>query len=196
MHRGKKNLIFSICFLIAIFIFNSVWILYKEEMLHQNKIAISNDFFLFNYSKTIYASELEDAKTNYFKLEKLYIKWRDGLFGSRRYHKRTLVQYLASKIGSEIITDYNYIVSFLEVENKSKIQCNLIHQRWLRIRGKIEVESAKKFFKNYPELLNEWAKSGTLLSIYGKIRKFKLESDKRGYYVLLYLDNIHFFSSK
>ena len=196
MQRKRIFLILVYCFLMSVFISHADWTKYERETSYKDSLVILNELPLSDYSSALYASELKEATANYLELEKLYIKWRDGLFGSRRYRKRLLVEYLVSKIGSEIITDYNYIVNLLEVENNRRIHCNLIYQRWLRIIGKIEVESAKKLFRNHPELLKEWSRSGTLLSVYGKIRKFRLDRDRRGYVVILYLDNIHLFSSK
>lgn len=130
---------------------------------------------------------------NYKELESLFRKWDDGFCGSRKFYKNKLREYLYGKIRQGIVTDYNYMFVFPEVLDvyTPKFYCRLRYGRWLHIAGPIDPESFKSLIGDDRSVVRKWWRSKRLLSLYGKIVRFKLEErDKRS--VILYFDSIKF----
>ncbi|MBN2402633.1 MAG: hypothetical protein JXN64_09550 [Spirochaetes bacterium] len=131
-----------------------------------------------------------DAYETYINLKKLYIRWNRGLLKSKRSYKRFIYKYLVSSIGREILTDYDYVLISPEGRYEKYLTCNMLLDKWLRIKGNIKNETLTKIVEKEPDLLLKWWRSKKLLSVYGRIKDFKLESDKSGEIVILYLTDI------
>ncbi|MDY6935230.1 MAG: hypothetical protein SVZ03_13535 [Spirochaetota bacterium] len=142
------------------------------------------------FDNNLYALNTNKAATNYLELEKLYIHWSEGLFGSRKYYRRLLIDYLINIVGEEILTDYNYIISSPEGVLEKELQCRLFHGRWLKIIGDIDADNISKIAEHDTDILKKWWRTRKLIAVNGTIRDFRLDRDSRGYTITLYLDNI------
>lgn len=130
------------------------------------------------------------ALSNYISLKNLYIKWDEGLFGSGKYYKRKVKEYLISIIGEEIITEYNYTIISPETSFEKKPGCKLLSGKWLEIKGDINDKDLKIIDGYDPESVEKWWRSRKLLSVRGKIKNFKLSNGRWGKVVTLYLEDI------
>ena len=71
-----------------------------------------------------------------------------------------------------------------------KIKCKLYHARWLHIVGKVDIEDLKEVMGKDINVIKRWWRSKRLLAVYGRVKKFRLESDEKSKNVVLYLENI------
>ncbi|MBN1534127.1 MAG: hypothetical protein JXA20_15760 [Spirochaetes bacterium] len=131
--------------------------------------------------------ELSAARENYYRLEGLYRKWDEGLFGSRNYRYRELEAFLASIIGSEIETDHDCIVDASSGWGDGSVRCSI---GWLTLRGPLEEESLKEVLSDRPQLLTSWWRSGVLVSARGRLRRFGIDRMHRHGGIVLYLERI------
>ena len=140
-------------------------------------------------------SDSKGPAANYIKLEKLYIKWNEGLFGSRNHYRRALTEYLASIIGEEILTDYNYVIVSPISKHDKRLECKLFQGRWLKIIGDIDNNNILEVVNFDSKMLKKLWRTKKLFSVHGKIKTFRLVSDRRGYSVILYLNNLRLIGS-
>ena len=136
------------------------------------------------------AAETSEGTENYLTLHKLYLKWSEGLFGSRRYHERKLRQFLISLIGREIATDYDYLLASPEGLYDAALVCRFQESRWLVIHGDLDEESRRQIAALGYEALKSWWRSGILVAVTAKVKNFKLDWDRYGDTVHLYCDRI------
>ena len=141
--------------------------------------------------KSLNAESPDEDYTNYINLKKLYIKWNTGLFKSSRYYKKYVTEYLISIVGKNILTDFNYILVSPENIDNKKIVCTLYKERWLQIKGDIKKDDLTGIIRKDPALLTKWWRSGKMLSVRGKLTDFKLDFDKYGEVIILYLRDIY-----
>jgi len=205
---------------VSILILLSLFIIFFHSSMFRNIIqnATPHSFFpiscliLPDSNGLIYAEGYENAIKNYIGLEKLYIKWKEGLFGGRGFFRRLLEDYLINLIGNEILTDYNYFMAYPESFYDKKVECVFNYSGWLQIVGELKDEVVERLFglninisgsdqsgfngkriENGDEIFDiskrNWEVS-RLFAIYGRIRKFKLEDYSRVYKVVLYVDDI------
>ncbi len=62
--------------------------------------------------------------------------------------------------------------------------------RWLRIKGNIQQETLAKIVEKNPGILTNWWRSRKLLSVYGIVGNYKVESDQLGEVIILNLTDI------
>ena len=126
----------------------------------------------------------------YHKLQNLYIKWNDGLFGSRKYYQNRLKEYLNNLFKKEIQTGFSYILLSPEGAVDKKVHCKVQFGRWLQIYGELDVNSVNKVIGKNKDILRKWWRTNMLVSISGKVRKYRLDKDPFGDVIKLYLFNI------
>ena len=132
----------------------------------------------------------EKAMQNFLELERLHAGWSEDVFGKGPYYRRVLYYYLVDKIGEEILTDYSYVLISPESIYRREVRCTLSYGRWLKIIGNIEVANIKNIIGDDIQVLKRWWRSGRLLSIQGRIVRFRIEDDEWGKSVILHLKNI------
>jgi hypothetical protein len=133
---------------------------------------------------------IDDPKELYWKVKELYGKWHEGLFHSKNFYRKELTLLLRNSYRKKIITDYDFTIETPLDINQKQFNCRFKFGSWLEIRGYI---AKKKLFEAYKESMlqdRDWWKSGVLVSITGKIRKFYLGRNKFGEIVILYLNNM------
>jgi hypothetical protein len=134
--------------------------------------------------------EYGDPLQNYYALENLYTKWREGLFGSKNYYRREFVMLCTDLIDREIETGASFMLLSPESVSEKGVVCNLPHARWLYIHGPVDPEKLKEVRKNDPWLLKGWWRSTKLLRVKGSIRKFRLGRDRYGDTLHLWLHKV------
>lgn len=126
----------------------------------------------------------------YWELQKLYEKWRAGLFGGKKFHEYMLREFLKSLLGKEFRTDFDYYIVSPADPDDLTVTCSFEQCRWLYLRGTIDRESIRALIEKDPELLNNWWRSTVVLSVSGVVRKFRLGKDPRGDTVELYFKDM------
>jgi hypothetical protein len=150
----------------------------------------------YGFPPAVYAEERENqfdfrsSFETYRDIERLYRKWEAGLFGSRGYYRRKLHSLLVDSIGKGVVTDYNYVQLFPEALHQGRFHCRLEYGSWLIVSGPVDSQSLARAAGEDPALAKSAWRSGRLLSIFGKIKKFRLEESPRG--VTLVLDVVRF----
>jgi len=128
------------------------------------------------YRDNCLPQDISEPRKNYYRLEELYTKWNEGLFGSRKYYGRLLEHYLNGIIGKVIETDYDYLLLSPEVAADGGVRCIVQYDQWLTLHGVINGESLKEAVGSDKGLMKRWWRSGILLSISGKVRKFRIDT--------------------
>lgn len=142
------------------------------------------------------AAELTEGVKNFYDLQKHYTKWNDGFFGSRHYYEGKLTLFLRKLIGKEITTEHDFMLASPEGVVDKKMICIFPSYRWLYIHGDLDVESLKSIpGTDYPAMKGWW-RSGVLVAVTGKLKKFKLDWDAQGDTVHLYLEKVAVFFEK
>jgi hypothetical protein len=138
----------------------------------------------------LFSRELPPGLDKYLQLYRLYEKWHAGLFGSRKFHEYFLKEYLRSLIGQEIRTDYDYHLLSPADPEDLKVACNLEQCRWLYLFGEIKAESLRDAVNKDSTVLRSWWRRTILLSVSGRVKKFRLGKDPRGDTIELYLEDM------
>lgn len=124
---------------------------------------------------SVFCQEQSEGRKNYEKLEELFQKWNEGLFGSRKYHQGKLNNYLITLVGKEIETDYDFIVVTPELPTEGEVKCALQFGGWLTLHGSIDRKSLKEAMGTDKDLMKKWWRSGVLVAASGKVRKFGMD---------------------
>lgn len=132
----------------------------------------------------------DEGMKYYHTLEKLYIKWHDGLFGSRRYHERILRDFLNDLQGKDFRSDYNYIIDN-DASEKIVVKCRFSGYRWLKIHGPVDRESVKVVTRGKRKSIASWWRGTDLLAVSGRVVRYRLGRDRFGDTVSLYLEKIY-----
>lgn len=138
----------------------------------------------------LYAREATGGEKNFFALQAHYVKWNEGLFGSRRYHEGRLWRFLISLLGKEITTGHDFMLASPEGVYDKQVVCIFPSYRWLYIHGDLDEESVKSITGNDYAALKGWWRSGRLVAVTGKLKKFKLDWDAQGDTLHLWLDKV------
>ena len=136
------------------------------------------------------AGELSEGVRNYFLLRGAYISWKDHLFGSRKFYERKLLELLRGMIGKEITTEDDFMLDSPEGVVDKTVSCVFQSGRWLYIHGDLDEASVRKTPGTDYERLKGWWRSGMLVAVTGKVRKFRLDWDRYGDTIHLYLDRV------
>ncbi|PKL38111.1 MAG: hypothetical protein CVV44_13165 [Spirochaetae bacterium HGW-Spirochaetae-1] len=132
----------------------------------------------------------DNALTNYFTLMTIYGKWREGLFGSRKYYERELWIFLTDLIHKEIETESDFILVFPESLQEKRVTCIFKYSRWLYFHGEIAVDALAPIIKKDPDLLKKWWRSGTLVTVSGRVKKFRIGRDTYGNTINIWLEKV------
>ena len=127
---------------------------------------------------------------NYIKLHELYIRWKEGLFGSRKYYNRIIRMYLTDLIGRQIETDDSYVLESPDHPSELKFICKFENCRWLNIHGDVDENDMKKILEEKERISREWWRKGMFVAVSGKVVKYRIGRNKFGDTVELYLDKI------
>jgi len=138
----------------------------------------------------LFARELTEGEKNFFNLEAHYTKWSEGLFGSRRYHEGRLWRFLVKLIGKEITTGHDFMLSSPEGVYEKSVVCIFPSCQWLYIHGDLDEESVAALPGADYASIKEWWRSGRTVAVTGKVRKFKLDWDRRGDTLHLWLEKV------
>ncbi|GAF88089.1 unnamed protein product [marine sediment metagenome] len=133
---------------------------------------------------------MPESQKRYFELYKLYVKWNKGLFGSRKFHEGFLKKYLIKMLGKEIQTDFDFIVKAPDGVFDNTVICKGRFGKWLHIKGKLDPKTLKEVGKKHKGIYKKWWRTNILIAISGRVRKFRLDWDKYGDIIVLYLDSI------
>jgi hypothetical protein len=137
-----------------------------------------------------HTGKLSEGEKNYFLLRNAYVKWHEGLFGSRKFYERKLLSLLFGMIGQEITTGYDYMLVSPDEIFDERVSCNLQTCRWLHIHGPLDAESAKDVVGSDDSALRKSWRSGMLVSVSGNLKRFKLDRDARGDIIQVYFDKV------
>jgi len=127
---------------------------------------------------------------NYRMTEKLFLKWSLGLRESRNSRKIELRDHLYGLLGKEIVTEDNFIIIVPGQKEEVEVVCNLMSGKWLHIRGIVDGESLKSVTGGKMKYAFRMWRSGSTVSVRGRIRYYTIGTDLKGDRVDLYLDRI------
>ena len=154
-------------------------------------IIYSCCLLIYPQSNLLFASDgSTESVMNYLKLRKIYSKWKEGLFGSRKYNERLLKEFLHNLIYKEIKTDYSYAFASPYGARDRDIKCRFSYCQWLIFHGKIDLKGLEKILNNDKTAIKRWWRSKKLLSVSGKVMKFRLGRNRYGDTVEIYLEKI------
>lgn len=109
------------------------------------------------------------------RIEVLYRRWDDGLFGSRRFHRRELQAYLAGGVGERIATGYDYPLIYPEVLAERRFRCRFRYGDWLEISGEIDEAGLRALSGGGLPEPSRWWRGPVLVSLEGKLKRFRLD---------------------
>jgi hypothetical protein len=132
----------------------------------------------------------QEAYRRYSELHLKYIKWHEGLFGSRRYHERKLMTFLNELVGKTVRTGAEYMLSSPEGITDPEIHCRFSTKCWLYIKGEIDTKSISDVAGGNSEKLRTWWRSDLFISVSGKVRKWRLDRDPYGDCIILFLEKV------
>lgn len=158
-----------------------------KTMIRGMLVAIAVAPFLFAAAG---APSAGDGVRRYFELQKRYLLWHRGLFGSRKTHEHALKEFLRGCVGSEIETDDNFILEDPDGASDLRVRCKFGPCRWLYVYGVIGEEEIRALVKERPELEQELGRTHFQFAIKGKLEKYRLNRDTYGDTVELYLKKI------
>lgn len=138
----------------------------------------------------------DEASVNFFRLREMYLRWDEGVFGSRAYQRKELNYMLIDLIGRDIKTGYDFLLDpalFTETGNYSS---DMVYNNWLYIHGRTDQAPADDKIPGLKELLTEREIGRTLFALSGRIKKFRIEESFRGRFVHLYLESVRIEASQ
>jgi hypothetical protein len=140
----------------------------------------------------IVPSAAQDVKAQqlYRDIEKLGTKWNDGLFGSTRFYERELSDFLYSSIGSEIESPLDFVMIKPFETGSRSLSCDFYYTRWIQIRGVVDPSQINKIKSERRDKASDWERSGYMVRISGKLRKFTLDRTSDEKRLILYLDGL------
>jgi hypothetical protein len=131
-----------------------------------------------------------DAGKLYRDIEKIGMKWNDGLFGSTRVYERELSDFLYSVTGREIESPMDFVMLKPYAKGQRTMICDLYYAKWLRIRGVIDSAQIEKLKKERQEKSSDWEQSGIMVRLSGKLRKFTLDRSQDEKRLILFVDGL------
>jgi len=147
--------------------------------------------FTFLFISSVYGEETSpDKGNNYLTLQKMYINWDSGLFGSRKLYRNRLNRLLADMINTEIQTGRDYKISIPEVFEKRYYSSDLYNYNWLQIHGPADYTSIKWFAEKGSDYIKEVERNKYLFFLSGRIRKFRIVETGYGRSVHLYFESV------
>ncbi len=126
-----------------------------------------------------------EGTRNFIELHGVYMKWRDGFFGSRTHYRNRLYFLLLDMMGHRIVTGYDYRLISPELVYEQKLRFAFYGDDWLHIDGKVDRESIKKINGDDSSLLRTWWRSGKLVSVSGILRDYRIDDWGKRIHVVL-----------
>ncbi|HPQ51944.1 MAG TPA: hypothetical protein PK253_01745 [Spirochaetota bacterium] len=139
----------------------------------------------------IFAETNKKETANFIELHSLYLKWSSGLFGSRKYYRQKMYMHLMDLLDKYIKTGFDYYLESPEAVYDTRLRFVFYNGNWLYIEGEANKESIKKITGNNPEMLLHWWRSRKLLSVSGKIRRYRIDDWDRKIHVFLDDMSVH-----
>jgi hypothetical protein len=154
--------------------------------------AVCVFLFAFSAAGVCAPAEGKDLPNSlYLSIEKHSLAWIEGLFGSAKVRANELESLCDGSRGSLLITPYSYIMVSPYTTGSIGFVCSFNFESWLVIQG--YVENAQLVPLRAARVSgSQWWRSAALVSISGKIRKFRLDSSPDGKRLILFLDGISF----
>lgn len=121
----------------------------------------------------------------YNELHFSYIKWHDGLFGSRNYYQRKMYWELYEAINKIIQTPANYYWYSFDNEFHATFK----YDEWLIIKARLNDKQVVEVAEN-DFTINKFFRSDYLLAIKGQVYKFSMDRSFKKEKVVLYLKNV------
>jgi len=131
-----------------------------------------------------------NGRKNYSELKNIYDKWNNGLFGSRKYYRNRLFRLLTDMTGADIQTGKDYNVLIPDVFEKKYYSSDLYDQKWLNIRGPVDVSSKKEFELKGSNYIKELERNKNLFFLSGRVVDFRIVETEYSRSVTLYLDSV------
>jgi hypothetical protein len=144
-------------------------------------------FFVF-IQITVPAADMEQTPSKrYLEVEKIALKWQEGLFGSTRVHEKALDDYLYECIGKEIELPMDFVMVRPYETGLVTIKCAFAPRTWLDVRGVIEKADLMKISGQQQA---GWWRSSIIVGIKGKIKKYKIDRTFTERRLILFVDNL------
>ncbi len=141
------------------------------------------------------ADKQNAGRNNYLQLQKMFLRWDSGLFGSRKLYRNRLNRVLIDMIDAEISTGRDYNISLPEILEKKHYSSDLYNNSWLHVHGAVDEKSLLEFKNRGSDYIKEVERNKHLFSLTGKISKFRIvesQYERYKYYrgVHLYLESV------
>lgn len=130
-------------------------------------------------------NKVAEGTRNFIELHDVYLKWRDGYFGSRSHYRNHLYFLLLDMMGHRIVTGYDYVLLSPELIYERKLKFAFYNGDWLHIEGKVNMESVKKIIGDDSSLLMTWWRSGKLVSVSGVLKGYRIDDWAKKVYVVM-----------
>ncbi len=130
-------------------------------------------------------NQVAEGTRNFIELHDVYLKWRDGYFGSRSHYRNHLYFLLLDMMGHRIVTGYDYVLLSPELIYERKLKFAFYNGDWLHIEGKVNMESVKKIIGDDSSLLMAWWRSGKLVSVSGVLKGYRIDDWAKKVYVVM-----------
>lgn len=131
------------------------------------------------------AGKTPEGTRNFIELHNVYLKWRDGYFGSRSHYRNQLYFLLLDMMGHRIVTGYDYCLLSPELIYEQKLRFAFYNGDWLHIEGKVNIDSIKKIIGDDSSLLMTWWRSQKLVSVSGRLRDYRIDDWGKKVYVIM-----------
>jgi hypothetical protein len=128
----------------------------------------------------------------FLSIEKKVLAWEDGLFGSMNFCAADLDRFLDSSRGAIVVSPYSFILVSPYDTGSAGFACTFEYESWLVISGYVPREQVARIRALSLKEREGWWRSASLVSISGKIRKFRLDSSPDRKRLILFLDGIEF----
>ncbi len=145
-------------------------------------------FFIF--SAAINSAEISEAEKNYLTLTDYFNRYNNIIFFPRKSDERRLRAILTDLIGKEIKTDSSFVLISPEGLYDHGVTGLVRSDRWLKVLGPLDSDSVTGIIGKDTDMLKMWWRSGRLVAVSGKVKRFKLAADAGGNLVELYLHKI------
>jgi len=133
------------------------------------------------------ADKKQTPAERYLGIEKIALKWQEGLFGSTRVHEKALDDYLYNCVGEELELPMDFIMVRPYETGLVTIRCAFAPRTWLDVRGVIGKEDLTRV---RGQQQTGWWRSSIIVGITGKLRKYKIDRTFTERRLILFLDNL------
>ncbi|HEY1405998.1 MAG TPA: hypothetical protein VF857_05255 [Spirochaetota bacterium] len=126
----------------------------------------------------------------YLEIERLTLKWYDGLFGSTLFYEDELNELLYNSVGKNIEIPADFLLIRPYETGHVILRCDFFPRKWLEIHGDIAASEMSRI--KAEKRSSEWWRSSILVGITGRIRKYRIERMFSGKHLILFLDSMQF----